>query len=205
MNVPSLALSRLLRQLTRNRSFQSSHSSWSVTEPSFKPRPRVCRQCMHSLATQRTLHTRPARRILQRGHGIRQASSDAEQDEAKARAAEDLPSRQESRRSTTSKRFSHLMDNVTANIFVAGQRLNDLTGYSGIEGMKRDIQQQGTQPVRVTTLGRDLTHTYRTRRRISPGRPPRSQGSLHDSNLVPVRLSARGERAPAAQACLVTL
>ena len=29
------------------------------------------------------------------------------------------------------------------NIFIAGQRLNDLTGYSGIETLKKDIEQQG--------------------------------------------------------------
>lgn len=35
------------------------------------------------------------------------------------------------------------MDNVQSNIFFAGQRLNDLTGYSGIEALKRDIEEQG--------------------------------------------------------------
>ena len=34
------------------------------------------------------------------------------------------------------------MDNVQSNIFIAGQRLNDLTGYSGIETLKRDIEEQ---------------------------------------------------------------
>jgi sensitive to high expression protein 9 len=36
-----------------------------------------------------------------------------------------------------------MMDNVQSNIFVAGQRLNDLTGYSAIEALKKDIQLQG--------------------------------------------------------------
>ena len=56
---------------------------------------------------------------------------------------EDLPSAQENRRSQAVKRFSHIMDNVQANVFIAGQRLNDLTGYSGIEAMKKDIEVQG--------------------------------------------------------------
>ena len=55
----------------------------------------------------------------------------------------DLPSQKEGRRSHMSKRFSHLMDDLQSNIFIAGQRLNDLTGYSGIEALKKEIEQQG--------------------------------------------------------------
>ena len=55
---------------------------------------------------------------------------------------EALPSRAESRRTEVSKRFSHLMDNFQSNIFVASQRLNDLTGYSGIEALKKEIEAQ---------------------------------------------------------------
>lgn len=54
-----------------------------------------------------------------------------------------LPSNLENRRSRYSKQFSEMMDNVQSNVFVAGQRLNDLTGYSSIEALKRDIQHQG--------------------------------------------------------------
>ena len=35
------------------------------------------------------------------------------------------------------------MDHLQSNIFIAGQRLNDLTGYSGIEALKKDIEIQG--------------------------------------------------------------
>lgn len=35
------------------------------------------------------------------------------------------------------------MDHLQSNIFIAGQRLNDLTGYSGIEALKKDIESQG--------------------------------------------------------------
>jgi len=35
------------------------------------------------------------------------------------------------------------MDHLQSNIFIAGQRLNDLTGYSGIEALKKDIEEQG--------------------------------------------------------------
>jgi sensitive to high expression protein 9 len=56
---------------------------------------------------------------------------------------EGLPSYLEERRSQLSKQFTEMMDNVQSNIFVAGQRLNDLTGYSAIEALKKDIQLQG--------------------------------------------------------------
>ena len=54
-----------------------------------------------------------------------------------------LPSYLENRRSQFSKQFSDMMDNLQSNIFVAGQRLNDLTGYSAIEALKREIHTQG--------------------------------------------------------------
>lgn len=54
-----------------------------------------------------------------------------------------LPSYLENRRSRLSKQFTTMMDNVQSNVFVAGQRLNDLTGYSGIEALKNEIHSQG--------------------------------------------------------------
>lgn len=56
---------------------------------------------------------------------------------------DNLPSDAERRRSQLSKKFTDLMDNIQGNVFIAGQRLNDLTGYSGIEKLKRDIETQG--------------------------------------------------------------
>ncbi|KAJ5995295.1 hypothetical protein N7481_002272 [Penicillium waksmanii] len=53
-----------------------------------------------------------------------------------------LPSYLESRRSQVSKQFTTMMDNIQSNVFVAGQRLNDLTGYSGIEALKNEIHSQ---------------------------------------------------------------
>ncbi|ERF71467.1 hypothetical protein EPUS_00456 [Endocarpon pusillum Z07020] len=54
----------------------------------------------------------------------------------------ELPSHTESRRTDLSRRASHLMDSLQANIFTASQRLNDLTGYSGIEALKKSIENQ---------------------------------------------------------------
>jgi sensitive to high expression protein 9 len=56
---------------------------------------------------------------------------------------DNLPSDAERRRSQLSKKFTDLMDNIQGNVFIAGQKLNDLTGYSGIEKLKRDIERQG--------------------------------------------------------------
>ncbi|KAI9928404.1 hypothetical protein ASPWEDRAFT_170596 [Aspergillus wentii DTO 134E9] len=53
-----------------------------------------------------------------------------------------LPSYIESRRSKYSKQFTEMMDNLQSNVFVAGQRLNDLTGYSSIEALKKEIHFQ---------------------------------------------------------------
>ena len=52
---------------------------------------------------------------------------------------EELPSAEEGRRSAVTKRFSHIMDHLQGNIFIASQRINDLTGYSGIEALKSRI------------------------------------------------------------------
>jgi sensitive to high expression protein 9, mitochondrial len=59
-----------------------------------------------------------------------------------SKRANELPSHTDSRRTDLSRRFSHLMDNVQSNIFTASQRLNDLTGYSGIEALKKSIENQ---------------------------------------------------------------
>ncbi|KAJ5719207.1 hypothetical protein N7493_007662 [Penicillium malachiteum] len=66
-------------------------------------------------------------------------------DGAREGGAGGLPSYLESRRSKLSKQFTTMMDNVQSNVFVAGQRLNDLTGYSGIEALKKEIHEQETR------------------------------------------------------------
>ena len=75
---------------------------------------------------------------------------------------EELPSASEGRRSQMGKRFSHLMDNLQGNIFIASQRINDLTGYSGIEALKSRIS---TLEKRVSTAQeavRSSRLTYKT-------------------------------------------
>ncbi|ESZ92730.1 hypothetical protein SBOR_6895 [Sclerotinia borealis F-4128] len=57
----------------------------------------------------------------------------------------ELPSALESRRLAATKKLSHLMDHMQGNIFIASQRINDLTGYSGIEALKTKITDLETQ------------------------------------------------------------
>ncbi|KAI9836404.1 MAG: hypothetical protein M1819_001434 [Sarea resinae] len=71
-----------------------------------------------------------------------------------------LPSQEESRRSQIAKRFSYLMDELQANIFFAGQRLNDLTGYSGIEALKKDIERQEEHVRDTRALVREAKEAY---------------------------------------------
>ncbi|KAI1406769.1 Mdm33 family-domain-containing protein [Hypoxylon sp. FL1857] len=51
----------------------------------------------------------------------------------------DLPSTQNSRRSTLNRKLSSFMDRAQTTLFAASQRINDLTGYSGIETLKSQI------------------------------------------------------------------
>jgi sensitive to high expression protein 9 len=74
----------------------------------------------------------------------------------------ELPSASESRRSTTSKRLSHLMDNMQSNLVHASQRLNDLTGYSGIEALKASIAAQECHLDECQEAVRQARQTYKT-------------------------------------------
>jgi len=55
-----------------------------------------------------------------------------------------LPSTIESKRIEISKRISAAMNDLQGTLFVAGKRLNEVTGYAGIEQMKKAIEAQGT-------------------------------------------------------------
>lgn len=66
---------------------------------------------------------------------------------------EQLPSHQERQRSNIEKRLTALMDELLPKIAVVTQKVNTYTGtdYSGIEALRREIQEQGT-----LTLGHSL-------------------------------------------------
>lgn len=121
----------------------------------------VCKRCCLGLQQQEhdqqsrqlSILTRPSILSSRQFTHLRVAQSDAVDSQRRATSNSanngqttvrgDLPSQEESRRSHIAKRFSHVMDHLQSNIFIAGQRLNDLTGYSGIEALKKDIEEQG--------------------------------------------------------------
>lgn len=130
----------------------------SPGQEQWKIKPWICQRCYHQ---------NQSAPELRRGSGLRPAPNSKPQTSRQAGASRalfsssrcrlesrepsietskfrnDLPSQEEGRRSHLSKRLSHIMDHLQSNIFIAGQRLNDLTGYSGIEALKKDIEQQG--------------------------------------------------------------
>ena len=134
-----------------------SLSPRAIYSAQWKPKPWVCRRCYRlnpivgqskSIKLNNSLILRPQKSQYNRlqyfsiSNFVRKAGSSDDQ-VTKTFARKDLPSEEEGRRSQISRRFTHLMDHLQSNIFIAGQRLNDLTGYSGIEALKRDIEQQG--------------------------------------------------------------
>ncbi|KAI9053086.1 hypothetical protein LZ554_003355 [Drepanopeziza brunnea f. sp. 'monogermtubi'] len=73
-----------------------------------------------------------------------------------------LPSAEEGRRLAVTKRFSHIMDHLQGNIFIASQRINDLTGYSGIEALKSRITALEIQVTEAQDAVRSARLTYKT-------------------------------------------
>ena len=108
---------------------------------------------------------------------------------------DDLPSRKEGRRSDVAKRFSHLMDHVQSNIFIAGQRLNDLTGYSGIEALKKDIESQGQSWSRMDdcTLLQIFDMTFRGTCTDYPHSSSSSKRSLLDRHKSTLGLTTQSQ------------
>lgn len=74
----------------------------------------------------------------------------------------ELPSTLESRRLAMTKKLSHLMDHMQGNIFIASQRINDLTGYSGIEALKNKITNLEAQVASSKELVRSTRLHYKT-------------------------------------------
>ena len=99
-------------------------------------------------------------------------------------ARKELPSYEESRQSLFYKRFSSMMDHAQSNIFIAGQRLNDLTGYSGIEALKKDIEEQGTK-VYLSAAFR-CTHNNNQSSPSSPPAPRSKQLDPHTPTQYPI-------------------
>ncbi|KAI5289334.1 sensitivity to high expression protein she9, partial [Ascosphaera aggregata] len=71
-----------------------------------------------------------------------------------------LPSQIQQRRSEWRKKFENMMDNMQSNVFMAGQTLNDLTGYSAIERLKQEITQQEEAVRAARRRVRDCKEAY---------------------------------------------
>ena len=151
------------------------------------PKPWVCNRCYHDSRRYQALrrHVQPPMRRRQSLTDYHASTNttyrlncspkkflSSNSQDSPSSSPDDLPSQKEGRRSNLNKRFSHVMDHMQSNIFIAGQRLNDLTGYSGIEALKKDIEQQGTALVCIQLY---KTETFaRAPGQVHPRIPPRS-------------------------------
>ncbi|KHN99002.1 mitochondrial inner membrane protein [Metarhizium album ARSEF 1941] len=77
-------------------------------------------------------------------------------------SATELPSVTDSRRSDLNQRFSQAMDNLQARVLTASQTLNDITGYSSIEGIKRENERLEVQLAEAHVRVRNARQAYKT-------------------------------------------
>ncbi|KAI9658214.1 MAG: sensitivity to high expression protein she9 [Trizodia sp. TS-e1964] len=115
-------------------------------------RPSICAQCR--------LRVWGIRYIGDTSNPSEPASTTPPTPSSSTPSRNELPSQEDSRRSRLSKRFAHTMDNMQTNIFTASQRLNDLTGYSGIEALKKDIESQETALLAIRADVRAAKEAY---------------------------------------------
>lgn len=121
---------------------------------------------------------------------LRSRTYSTRNDDGAGRARKELPSHEESRQSLFYKRFSSMMDHAQSNIFIAGQRLNDLTGYSGIEALKKDIEEQGTKIYLSLTF--ESTHNNQSSP-LSPPAPRSKQLGPHTQTQYLIDLLHNGK------------
>ncbi|KAK3390737.1 Mdm33 family-domain-containing protein [Podospora didyma] len=76
-------------------------------------------------------------------------------------ASPELPSHAEDHRSHISARFSTFMDNLQTRVLDASQKINDLTGYSAIEGIKAQNIQLETEHAAAQARLRAARHNYK--------------------------------------------
>ena len=153
-------VSRSYKRSTLTTAVKSSYALSAVRANQGPLQPWICQQCRHqsrSHTSRKSLWAQATRvNDSQWSHAVAvrglagkpilrriSSSSTTAAEDASRTPRKELPSQEEGRRSHVSKRFSHVMDHLQSNIFIAGQRLNDLTGYSGIEALKKDIEEQG--------------------------------------------------------------
>lgn len=182
--VPKPSFLTLIVSISPYKSFQRHTRLWPSRPPAYQKSHYQTRppqftsksdQVSTSCSQQVRLFQRPEQQCRPRAVVFRYRSSSSNGSKAPNKQQRDnLPSEDEGQRSHLSKKFSHLMDNVQSNIFFAGQRLNDLTGYSGIEALKRDIQEQGQACFIYIYLLKDSYLTFSMQRAIFKLRALRS-------------------------------
>ncbi|ORY62891.1 Mdm33 family-domain-containing protein [Pseudomassariella vexata] len=89
--------------------------------------------------------------------------SSAENEPPSSTSTPNLPSHSESARSELSHRFSSFMDRAQTTLFTASQRLNDLTGYSGIETLKSQIASLESSLTNAQARHHAVRHRYQTK------------------------------------------
>lgn len=170
----------------------SQKSHYQTRSPKFASTPE---RASKYYSQHRRLFYGPEPQNKSRAVIFRYSSSSSNTGKEPNKNRDSLPSEDEVQRSNLSKKFSHLMDNVQSNIFFAGQRLNDLTGYSGIEALKRDIEEQGqlyfiyfiySKIIYLTASIREESSNY-------PYFAPAIPRSLLSRNIPTIHLSARGQ------------
>ncbi|RKF57389.1 Sensitive to high expression protein 9-like protein, mitochondrial [Golovinomyces cichoracearum] len=114
-----------------------------------KPCSGYCRSCSRATACPKCLILSQVRQFVEGQKHSRSSTSISHYSTANAESESTvnsndensrLPSDEAGRRHAVTKRFSHLMDRIQGNIFTASQRINDITGYSGIEILKDRIR-----------------------------------------------------------------
>lgn len=83
-------------------------------------------------------------------------------DNAKAASSPTLPSTKESQRSAINQKFSSAMDTLQARVLTASQTLNDITGYTSIDGIKAENETLEKQLAEAQTRVREARVTYKT-------------------------------------------
>lgn len=147
-----------------------SSASRSIRRPiRASVRPSICRQC--KIGTQARFFaesTKPPPVDGKPATAPQPPSSNEhppvrpDQDPLPEDDASNLPSAQAGRRLDITKRFSQLMDHMQGNIFIASQRINDLTGYSGIEALKQRISALEKRVADAQEAVRSSRITYKT-------------------------------------------
>ncbi|TQS35968.1 hypothetical protein Golomagni_03596 [Golovinomyces magnicellulatus] len=156
---PRLLFDSIRAPLIQNKSFFGYRGSYFRATP--------CPQCLILSQMRQFVEGQKYSRSLASISHYSTASSESESTINSNDEKSRLPSDEAGRRHAVTKRFSHLMDRIQGNIFTASQRINDITGYSGIEILKDRIRilegslQEAQTAVRTARLTYKATVTNR--------------------------------------------